>query len=90
MFDIGFQELIIIFVVALIVVGPKKLPELGRTLGKWVVDIRRSINMAKSQIEDEMKDEFKMPEDIVQSLPKDIAEDGKTVEKKDDAGEGKS
>lgn len=90
MFDIGFQELIIIFVVALIVVGPKKLPELGRTLGKWVVDIRRGINMAKSQIEDEMKDEFKMPEDIVQSLPKDIAEDGKTVEKKDDAGEGKS
>ena len=88
MFDIGFQELIIIFVVALIVVGPKKLPELGRTLGKWVVDIRRGINMAKSQIEDEMKDEFKMPEDIVQSLPKDEA-DGKTVEKKDDAGEGK-
>jgi len=88
MFDIGFQELIIIFVVALIVVGPKKLPELGRTLGKWVVDIRRSINMAKSQIEDEMKDEFKMPEDIVQSLPKDEA-DGKTVEKKDDNGEGK-
>jgi len=88
MFDIGFQELIIIFVVALIVVGPKKLPELGRTLGKWVVDIRRSINMAKSQIEDEMKDEFKMPEDFVQSLPKDEA-DGKTVEKKDDNGEGK-
>jgi len=35
-----------------------------------------------------MKDEFKMPEDIVQSLPKDEA-DGKTVEKKDDNGEGK-
>ena len=88
MFDIGFQELIIIFVVALLVVGPKKLPELGRTLGKWVVEIRRGVNMAKSQIEDEMKDEFKMPEDIVQSLPKDEA-DGKTVEKKDDNGEGK-
>jgi Tat protein translocase TatB subunit len=88
MFDIGFQELIIIFVVALLVVGPKKLPELGRTLGKWVVEIRRGVNMAKSQIEDEMKDEFKMPEDIVQSLPKDEA-DGKTVGKKDDNGEGK-
>lgn len=88
MFDIGFQELIIIFVVALLVVGPKKLPELGRTLGKWVVEIRRGINMAKSQIEDEMKDELKMPEDIVQSLPKDEAVE-KTLGEKGENGEGK-
>jgi Tat protein translocase TatB subunit len=73
MFDIGFQELIIIFIVALLVFGPEKLPEISRTLGKWVVEIRRGINIAKSQIEEEMKEEFKMPEDIVQSLPKDDA-----------------
>lgn len=71
MFDIGFQELLIIFIVALLVFGPEKLPEIGRTLGKWVVEIRRGINIAKSQMEKEMKEEFKMPEDIVQSLPKD-------------------
>lgn len=71
MFDIGFQELLIIFIVALLVFGPEKLPEIGRTLGKWVVEIRRGINIAKSQMEEEMKEEFKMPEDIVQSLPKD-------------------
>jgi len=71
MFDIGFQELIIIFIVALIVFGPEKLPKISRTLGKWVVEIRRGINIAKSQMEEEMKEEFKMPEDIVQSLPKD-------------------
>ena len=71
MFDIGFQELIIIFIVALLVFGPEKLPEIGRTLGKWVVEIRRGINIAKSQMEEEMKEEFKMPDDIVQSLPKD-------------------
>jgi Tat protein translocase TatB subunit len=73
MFDIGFQELIIIFVVALLVFGPDKLPEIAKTLGKWVVEIRRGINIAKSQMEEEMKEEFKMPEDIVQSLPKDEA-----------------
>lgn len=73
MFDIGIQELIIIFVVALLVFGPKKLPEISRTLGKWVVEIRRGINIAKSQMEEEIKEDFKMPEDIVQSLPKDDA-----------------
>ena len=78
MFDIGFQELIIIFIVALLVFGPEKLPEIGRTLGKWVVEIRRGINIAKSQMEEEMKEEFKMPEDIVQSLPKDDGITGKT------------
>jgi len=73
MFDIGFQELHIIFIVALLVFGPEKLPEISRTLGKWVVEIRRGINIAKSQMEEEMKEELKMPEDIVQSLPKDDA-----------------
>lgn len=95
MFDIGFQELIIIFIVALLVFGPEKLPEIGRTLGKWVVEIRRGINIAKSQMEEEMKEEFKMPEDIVQSLPKDDGITGKTdkddgtpekTEKEDETG----
>ena len=88
MFDIGFQELIIIFLVALLVFGPEKLPEIAKTLAKWVVEIRRGVNIAKSQMEEEMKGEFKMPEDIIQSLPKDEAID-KMTDKKDDT-EGKS
>lgn len=88
MFDIGFQELIIIFVVALLVFGPKKLPEIGRTLGKWVVEIRRGVNIAKSQIEAEMKEDFKMPEDIVETLPKDELGE-KILEKKDNNSEGR-
>ena len=88
MFDIGFQELIIIFVVALLVFGPEKLPEIAKTLGKWVVEIRRGVNIAKSQMEEEMKEEFKMPEDIIQSLPKDEASE-KLMDKKGDT-EGKS
>jgi len=83
MFDIGFQELIIIFVVALLVFGPEKLPEIAKTLGKWVVEIRRGVNIAKSQMEEEMKEEFKMPEDIIQSLPKDEAIEKMTDQKSD-------
>ncbi len=53
MFDLGLQELIVIFFVALLVVGPKKLPELARTLGKWMTEVRRGFYQAKSQIETE-------------------------------------
>lgn len=56
MFDLGFQELIVIFLVALIVFGPKKLPELGRTLGKWITEIKRGIYSARLQMENEFHD----------------------------------
>jgi len=71
-FDIGFQELIIIFVVALLVFGPDKLPELARNMGKWMAEIRRGVYMAKSQIDNELNTEFKMPDDeIIKNLPKE-------------------
>jgi Tat protein translocase TatB subunit len=53
MFDVGFQELVIIFLVALVVFGPKRLPEVGRTLGKWIGDLRKGIYDAKMQMESE-------------------------------------
>lgn len=86
MFDIGMQELFIIFVVALLVFGPKQLPEISRTLGKWVVEIRRGINIAKSQMEEELNEDFKMPEDIVKSLPIDDTSE-KVKDKNGDAKE---
>ena len=88
MFDIGMQELIIIFVVALLVFGPNKLPEIGRTVGKWMGEIRRGMNTVKSQMEEEFREEFKMPEDIVKDLPKDPPHEEKTDVK--DGQEGKS
>ena len=54
MFDLGLQELIVIFLVALLVVGPKKLPELARTLGKWFAEIKSGINNAKMQMDEEI------------------------------------
>ena len=72
MFDIGFQELIIIFIVALLVFGPKKLPELAKTMGKWIAEIKRGVYIAKSQIDQELNADYKIPdEDIIKNLPKD-------------------
>ncbi len=53
---IGFQELILIFVVALLVFGPRKLPELGKTLGKALAEFRRASNDIKHSIEKELED----------------------------------
>ncbi len=53
MLDVGFQELIIIFIVALIVFGPKKLPEIGRTLGKGIAELRRALEGVKDTIQAE-------------------------------------
>ena len=53
MFDIGIQELIVIFLVALLVFGPEKLPEVGRTLGSWMLEIRKGIASAKIQMDTE-------------------------------------
>jgi sec-independent protein translocase protein TatB len=50
MFDLGIQELIVIFVVALIVFGPKRLPELGRTLGKGILELRKAMEGIKEQM----------------------------------------
>jgi TatA/E family protein of Tat protein translocase len=50
MFGIGMPELLLILAVALIVLGPKKLPELARALGKGMAEFRRAT--------DELKDEF--------------------------------
>jgi sec-independent protein translocase protein TatB len=56
MFDIGFQELVIIFVVALIVFGPKRLPEIGRTLGKGLGELKRAMDNVRDQIHEEVKE----------------------------------
>lgn len=60
MFDIGFWELAIIGVVALVVVGPERLPRLARTLGMWFGKGRRIIGNIKEEIDREIQaDEMK-------------------------------
>lgn len=54
MFDIGFPELILIAIVGLLVIGPKRLPEALRSLGLWFGRMRRSFNAVKAEIEKEI------------------------------------
>ncbi len=54
MFDIGFTELLLISIVALLVLGPDKLPQAIRTTALWVGRARRSFNKVKSEIEQEL------------------------------------
>src|SRR5580704_10180761 len=52
---VGAQEMVIIFIVALVLFGPKKLPELGRTVGKFLTQLRRVSADLKSSFEREMQ-----------------------------------
>ena len=52
--NLGMTEMIFIFLLALVVVGPKKLPELGRQLGKFLAEFKRASNEFKNQLETEM------------------------------------
>jgi sec-independent protein translocase protein TatA len=53
--SVGLPELIIIFVVALLVFGPRKLPEIGKTLGGALREFRRATNELKNTLEDEVR-----------------------------------
>jgi sec-independent protein translocase protein TatB len=57
MFDVGFWELMVIAVVALIVIGPERLPGVARTAGLWVGRLRRFVAGVKADIEREVKAE---------------------------------
>jgi len=54
MFDIGFTELLLVGLVALLVFGPERLPGAARTAGLWIGRLRRSFNALKSEVEREI------------------------------------
>ena len=54
MFDIGFQEMMLISIVALVVIGPERLPETIRSIMLWLGRIRRSFTDIKSELEQEI------------------------------------
>ncbi len=70
MFDLGLQELIVIFVVALMVFGPKKLPDLSKALGRGIRELRTALHGMKESM-DEASDETRR---VGKDLSKDLSE----------------
>jgi sec-independent protein translocase protein TatA len=71
---IGLPEMLIILVVALIFFGPRKLPELGRSLGRSINEFKRASNELRNTLDDEIRSEERKA--VIPSLPTDPANIG--------------
>lgn len=84
MFDFGFWEIIMVMLVALIVVGPERLPGLARTVGFWVGKAKRMVADVKTEIHEQMAaEELKKAldeQDLMEDVYEVIEETRKTGE----------
>ena len=89
MFDMGFAELVLIAVVALVVIGPDKLPGTIRTASLWLNRIRRGFNDIKAEVQQELHNDAVMQElreagrqlkDETQQLGRDVRQSVQPVE----------
>jgi sec-independent protein translocase protein TatA len=71
--SLGMPELIVIFVIALIVFGPRKLPELGRSLGRGIAEFKKATNELQSSLEEEIRQDEQRS--AVQSSPQPTSPD---------------
>lgn len=80
MFEIGFWELVVIGVIALVVFGPDKLPQFARRAGYWIGRIRRQVNDVRNEIErDIAMDEMRRQRDKLTAPLQDLANDIRRV-----------
>src|ERR1043165_6788461 len=81
--NLGTPEMIFIFLLALIIFGPKKLPELGRQLGRALTEVKRASNEFRSQLESEIRniefEEKRAEERRIESPPSHSALEGVVV-----------
>ena len=95
MFGIGLPELIVIFIIALIVVGPERLPDLVKALGRSVAELRNAANELKASFDEEeqrLADEIQknrspqVKSEIKSGIKSEaVADQGQEQPKKDDA-----
>jgi len=69
------QEIIVIFVLALIIFGPRKLPELGKSLGKGLAEFKKASNELKQTWEDEVR--LEKEKESMSEILKDVSRDPK-------------
>lgn len=68
--NLGFPEMVFLFILGLLLFGPKRLPELGRQLGKFMGDFRRASQEFQSQLHEEVQ---KLEDEVENSSPRTIA-----------------
>ena len=86
MFDMGFTEMMLIGIVALVVIGPERLPGVARTAGKYVGRLKRFMTSVKADVEqelraDELREILSQQQKELDSLKDTISEAGMDVEK---------
>ena len=89
MFDMGFTEMMLIGIVALIVIGPERLPGVARTAGKYIGRLKRFMTSVKADVEqelraDELRQILNQQQKELDSLRDTISEAGKDIEKQAD------
>lgn len=72
MFGIGFQELLVIMIVALIVLGPQRLPEVARSLGKFYKEFKNAIDDVKSSVANDIKSVKDIENEIKSDITKKL------------------
>jgi sec-independent protein translocase protein TatB len=77
MFEVGFSELVLVGIVALLVVGPERLPKLAYELGLWIGRLQRYVRDAKFQIENELhnyeiKNSLQQPQRMLEEIKSEI------------------
>jgi sec-independent protein translocase protein TatA len=67
--SLGMPELIVIFVIALVVFGPRKLPELGRSLGRGIAEFKKATNELQNTLEQEINADEQRTKDAAAQVP---------------------
>ena len=75
--QLGISEMLVIFIIALLVFGPKKLPELGKSLGKGIREFRKATEDLKSSWDEQMRD----VENPIKEVTRDIQQSANDMKK---------